>query len=530
MWLLGLLLLPVIRWLHRGGGHRRAVAVSHLGLWRAAAASNPVAGARQPPDPAWRRRALFAALLFLALAGPQLPTQRQRITLWIDDSLSMLTREALGTRLALGLAQARLLLAEAGPVEVELRTLGEPWRDLGTPSDAAVAALIASVSASASESARTRTSSQAPAAPPAALLHRNRQHWLVTDGSKAALFDWPGSRRADRVIQVASVTRNVGLERLSARRNLADPDQVDLLLKLTNGGTVAETRELVFATDAAELAGTRQRLDAGASVLVSAVVPASAVVRARLQPSDALAEDDQIVLDLSPLRRRRVAIDSSCASALVAAVGAHPALVVAQGQAADVQAVLDCGALGAAPGVATIRVRADRAPTRPSGPVLWSSAVTDSQRVRLDSGQLLLAARLAARPADAVLLAVGDEPVIIDRAGRSKLLETSLDFGSPEMARGPQIPLLVNWLFERLLASRLLDETPITDRGPGSARVVPSLRALADAGAPVSTESRMLRDGAWPVLIVALLALLWEIFALGLQWQRLFGRAGATAE
>ena len=526
MWLLGLLLLPVIRWLHRGGGHRRAVAVSHLGLWRAAAASNPVAGARQPPDPAWRRRALFTALLFLTLAGPQLPTQRQRITLWIDDSLSMLTREASGTRLALGLAQARLLLAEAGPAEVELRTLGEPWRNLGTPSDAAVAALIAGVSASASAS----TNTPAPAAPPAALLQRNRQHWWVTDGSKAALFDWPGNRRADRIIQVAGVTRNVGLERLSARRNLSDPDQVDLLLKLTNGGTVAETRELVFATDAAALAATTQRLDAGASLLVSAVVPASAVVRARLQPGDALAEDDQIVLDLAPLRRRRVAIDSTCASALVAAVGAHPALVVAQGQAADVQAVLDCGALGAAPGVATIRVRADRAPARPRGPVQWSSAVTDSHRVRLDSGQLRLAARLAARPADTVLLAVGDEPVVIDRAGSTKLLETSLDFGSPELARSPQMPLLVNGLFERLLASRLLDETAMTDRGPGSARVAPSLRALADAGAPVPVESRLLRDGARPVLSVALLALLWEIFALGRQWQRLFGRPGATAK
>ena len=63
----------------------------------------------------------------------------------------------------------------------------------------------------------------------------------------------PATRRPDRVIQVGSVTRNVGLERLSARRNLDDPDRFDLLLKVTNGGNAAETRVVVFATDAGEV-------------------------------------------------------------------------------------------------------------------------------------------------------------------------------------------------------------------------------------------------------------------------------------
>ncbi len=54
---------------------------------------------------------------------------------------------------------------------------------------------------------------------------RDRLHWLLTDGAHSALFEWPGDSRPDRVVQVASVTRNVGLERLSARRNLNDPEQ-----------------------------------------------------------------------------------------------------------------------------------------------------------------------------------------------------------------------------------------------------------------------------------------------------------------
>ena len=91
-----------------------------------------------------------------------------------------------------------------------------------------------------------------------------------------------------------------------------DPEKYDLLLKVTNGGTAAESRAVVFATDAGEFARSSHRLEPGASALVNATIPASGKVRAMLQPADALAEDDEIVLDLAPLRRRRVAADPTC--------------------------------------------------------------------------------------------------------------------------------------------------------------------------------------------------------------------------
>jgi len=179
LWLLGLALLPAIRWLHRGGPHRRALSVSHLGLWRGAAATGAATGERRPPDPAWRRRALLAALFVLALAGPQWSEQGVRITLWIDDSLSMLTREPQGTRLVQGWRLARSLLAEVPNADVEVRTLGDPWHSYGAPSDAAVAATIAAAGR------------REPGAPPAALLSARDQHWLITDGADVSLFDWP---------------------------------------------------------------------------------------------------------------------------------------------------------------------------------------------------------------------------------------------------------------------------------------------------------------------------------------------------
>ena len=517
LWLFGVLLLPVIRWLHRGGPQRHVVPVSRLDLWRLAAASSPAAGERRPPDPAWRRRALLTTLLVLALAGPQLSEQRTDITLWIDDSFSMLTREEHGTRLDEGMAQVRSLLSSIPRADIQVRTLGNPWHSLGALTEVPVATIVAGVGR------------KEPTAPPGALLRPDRLHWLVTDGAHGALFDWPGDARPDRIIQVGSTARNVGLERLSGRRNLDDPEQYELLLKVANGGTVPETRVLVLATGAGEITRSTLRLEPGEFTLVNALIPASVNVRATLQPGDALAEDDEIVLDLAPLHRHRVATDAKCPTAVRAAVAAHPALELAEEGANDVDAVLDCGTLGAVGSIASIRVLANRTPTRPHGPVRWSSAVPDSRRIRLDTERIQVAARLEARPGDTVLLTVGDEPLIVSRAGTSQLIETSLDFGSEETLRGPEIPLLVNFMFEHLLDRRLLAAIAIVDRGAGSARIVPSAHTDATALAHVPSGPRPLHDWTQPLLVAALLVLMWELVALARRWYRSNEYAGADS-
>lgn len=517
-WLLGLLLLPVIRWLHRGGQHRRTVPVSRLGLWRGAVVNQPAQGGRRPPDPAWRRRALLTALLCLALAEPQRPSHQPGLTLWVDDSISMQAREGQGTRLALALAQARSLIAQETLGDVEVRSLVDPWQNLGALSEAVATTLEA------------RAGRKEPAAPPAALLRPDRLHWLVTDGADAALLEWPEGRRADRVIQVAGTTRNVGIERLSARLNPAEPDKVELLLKLTNGGTAVESRVVVFTAGAEEVARSSQRLEPGASVLVAASMPASAQVRARLQPADALAEDDQIALDLAALRRRRVAVDPACPPALVAAVGSHPALLVAPLSAQDVEVLLDCGTPHAARGVPTIGLRADRMPTRAAAPVQWSQRVAQGSRVPLDATRLHLSARLQMRPGDQALLVLGDEPVIVRRAGAVTAVETSLDLASVGLASGPELPLLVNLLFERALDGRLLDAVAVNDRGPAASRVVPINNVVAQTAARPMGRSGTLDSWVRPLVWLAGLLLLWEASALTRQWTRLRPGAGRVAE
>lgn len=512
IWLVGLLLLPAIRWLHRGGRQRRTVQVPHLGLWRGA---NPIpaqAGERRPPDPAWRRRALLAALLLIALAEPQLPRQRPDITLWVDDSLSMLTREVRGTRLVDGLAQARTMLDGMAGVDVEVRTLSDPWQTRGSLSEETAATLAAGVG---------RKPQNPPKPPPAGLLRSDKLHWLLTDGAHASLLAWPGGRRPDRIIQVGSVTRNVAVERLSARRNLDQPEKLDLLIKLTNGGDTVETRAVVVASDVEEVARSTHQVEPGASVLVQVTIAAATQVRATLHPGDALPEDDDMTLDLAPLRARRVATDPGCPVALALAVGAHPGLESAAYGATDVAAVLDCGTRRSVDKLPMIRVQAQRTQSWPSGTPYWSSRVAPANRIRFDADRLPLAADLQAGPADAVLLAVGHEPVIISRAGPARLLETSLDFAALANPPGPQIPLLVNLMFEQVLGSDLLDGIAIEQRSADAARVVASQPVAQAAGDGLPQESRFLRNATRSLLALAALVLLWEIGALARQCWRL---------
>lgn len=69
-WLVGLLLVPWIRWLHRLHAPGQPRRVPALFLWRDAVAAVAAGRRLGPPDPAWRHRAVLAALAVLALAGP----------------------------------------------------------------------------------------------------------------------------------------------------------------------------------------------------------------------------------------------------------------------------------------------------------------------------------------------------------------------------------------------------------------------------------------------------------------------------
>ncbi len=513
-WLLGLLLVPVIRWLHRGGPQLRRVPVASLAPWRTAAVTGPSAGTRRPPDPAWRRRALAASLLAVALAGPRLVAPVERITLWADDSLSMLTQESGGSRLETGLAEVAAELAAQRRVDVEVRALGNPWQAF----DGLEAATVTAVLAAAGQ--------REPVAPPAGLLRADRQHWLLTDGADPGLAAAATDARFSRVFHVGAASRNVGLVRLAARRSLGERDRLDLELQVENGGNAEEERVVVLSTDAGEVMRASVKIEAGGTATLSAQAPMSSAVQARLEPGDALAADDALALDAGAIAARRVAIDAACPAALVAALQAHPALiVVANGAAADL--AVDCGGAAVATAIPRIRFLRDRASTAVDGLVTWSSGVGVGQRRNLDAAPLRARGQLAPPgDGDEVLLAAGSTPLIVQRrSARAAVIETALDTESDTLDP-PQTPLLVAFLVDRVLSAALLDPVAVAAREERSVQVVP-LDDVTGVAAALPSAPRQSRDRTWPLLALAVLVLLWELAALWGRWRR--ERLEATA-
>jgi hypothetical protein len=507
-WLAGLLLIPIIRQFHRSGPNVRSFPVSSLMLWQRESSVTPAAGKNRPPDPVWRRRALLTALLFITLAGPQLAERGTRITLWVDDSMSMLTRETGGTRLEEGIARVRSALADGAGAEIEVRSLTEPWQSMNALNDSTPAKLTAAAGR------------KEPGPPPASLLRPDRLHWLLTDGADPAVFDWPDGRHPDRTFTIGRITRNIGLERLSARRNLTDPEKYDVLVKVTNGGTAAEVRDVLVATDAGEISRSSERIDAGAFALLNVSIPASNEVRVRLEPADALTADDEIVLDLESLRKRRVALDPGCPTALSRALEAHPALVRVAWQSSSVDALITCAAAATAANVPKLHVSAGRMAIVASRPLRWSSAVAESRRISVEPEALQSSTRLDVRPDDTVLLASGDDALIVRRAGASTLIETALDFTSSRFVHRPEFPLIVQFLTDELFGTDLLNRIASVDRGRAAVKVAPVIHTEPSSDRRASPDTQV-RAMARPFLILALFVLLWEMIGLGRKLRRI---------
>ncbi len=501
-WLFGLLLVPVIWYLHRSGPVLRRHEVASVELWREATHAAPQTGARRRADPAWLRRAAIAALLSLVLAGPTLPGPAPRVTVWVDDSLSMLTEESGETRLERGLRDAETALSRDGTVDVEVRTLSRPWQSRAGLDDATRRGIEAVAGGS------------EPEVPDPRHLDPARAHWLVTDGADPAVNAWLATTPVSRVFQVGRVAHNVGITRLVARPQPTDPHARAVQVRVLNGGERQESRRVEIAAGSTLLDARTLTLEPGsaATVEISTRVDAPAVT-ARLVPADALARDDTAEVRLETIAPVAVRVDTTCPPAMRRALAAHPSLRAARG--GDAELVVDCG--GGEPGDANLpRVHlTDGAPA-----ALESQSLLSSARAGFAAAALRIAPTLGVRgriaapgPADIVLVETAAEPIVVLRPGPPRIVDTSLDLSSAEIAGDPAVPLLVEWLVDTALGVSLLDRTAGTDRGDAASRVAALGRLQNHATATASTPgntSPFLLPALW--LVLALLA--WDVASL----------------
>jgi hypothetical protein len=495
LWLLALLGVPLLRWLHRFSRQERGHPVAALFLWRQAATETQ-GRRRGPPDPRWRLRALLLAVLALALARPVLEQDDPRgIEVWIDDSPSMQTLETGGSRLRLALERLDRELAGRDATDVMLRSLQDPalrlewrgsarsgWQDQGReaePQDATDAR-----------------------PPPAVSMTADREHWLVTDGADAAINAWARQAPLHRVLRTGSVRDNVALTRLAVRPALQD-NAAHVLLRVHNPGEQMATRQLVLYANDRELHRESLDLPPDQARELSLRLPDlhAGALLARLEPADALAWDDQLGVAHAALDPVRVDLDASCPRALHTVLRNHPRLVLRPG-ATDALPIR-CGQAYSGPGLFF------KLPTQPvpldytpgfAPPWPW----LDRDWLHTDRSSPIGAD-------EEILLGNRAQPLVSLQAAASRRVTVHFDIARDRLIRQPEYPLLVDALLGTVLQRALLDETFVASRPVMESRIAP--RPVARGELPTSqADSRRARAlqpyALWLALLLLALDLL----------------------
>jgi len=303
--------------LHRFSAGNRTIVVSALFLWPPGFSGDSAGRKSRRPDPRWRLRALLVATILLALAGPELKTSRERtVDVWVDDSLSMQTVEHGKTRLQTAFEDLDRALSEPGVADIRLHSLRNPavqvmWRrDEDTNSR---------------ESWPTPTDSHSsPLHPPiVALMNRDHEHWLISDGADANVNAWAEKAPLRRILQTGTTGDNVALTLLSTRPTM-DGDTSHGLTTVRNLGGNLETRTLsVYSGDKLQFQKSLQLPPHSRSNIHFELSSPDVKhhLRAILTPADALAEDDALSLENYASSPASVSVAADCPTPLKIALG-----------------------------------------------------------------------------------------------------------------------------------------------------------------------------------------------------------------
>jgi hypothetical protein len=503
LWLTGLVLIPLLWWLHRRSSCGRSVLVASLALWPVRRPPEAAAGptARHPVDPALLRRVLIVALAIIALAGPASPRPSGSVTVWVDDSASMRATEAGGPRSGLALARLGQELAARAAGEVIVRALGDPAtaRTIGE-----LPALFAAPTAG--------DAGREPVLPAPESLEGTSEHWLVTDGADARVNAWLGLAPIGRVLQSGSTTENVALTALSVRRALSGAGRYVVQAAVMNAGRARAERRLELAGEAGTLWSAPLQVEPGQSATVNVELEwAAGRLQAVLSPGDALHLDDSLALDASGLAPVAVEVDSSCPAALRAAILAHPATQTAAA-ASRPDLAIDCAGRMTASGAPRLLARPVIDGRAVEGAARWSSAAAAGVRLALDPRLLVRSGSLPRlETGDTLLLGTADEPLVVRRAASTPVVEVALDLAQPAFAASPQYPLFVSAVAALTLERPLLGVVTAVSRPVDGARIAPLAQLTAEPQAAWRPASA--RDLSAGLLWAAVLLLAWDLVA-----------------
>lgn len=483
LWLFGLALVPLIRWLHRFHDEQDSLAVPALFLWRGQLRSEAAGPRPDRPDPRWRLRALLVTMLVLALAGPRWSSGPGRaIHVWVDDSLSMFSVEQGESRLQDGLRQLVKALQEVGPARVTLHSLGNPARRLQLEAQHADERLAALSTWARTPQDRLR--------PPAAIdMDSEAEHWLISDGADEAVQAWVNQVALHRIIQVGTGTENVALTDFAARPALGENTPATVMIRVRNLGQYPQQRTLVLESDTEILQQWDLPLAAGASLTREFPLPDTADTRlhARLSAGDVLAQDDVLHLELHRLAPIRVGLAGRCGRHLLRALRTHPRLAVENESNAMQELSIRCTEQAhSTPGPA-IHIHTPRKPQAVSAPAHWNTDLDTASWPHLDPAWLYSDAPESGTKGQQVLLGTSHRTLITLRDATPRQLDVFLDLENEQLVRQPEYPALIDTLIGYVLRRPVLDETVRSEREAIQSFIAPQTLQAANAAPATAT-------------------------------------------
>jgi hypothetical protein len=465
-WLLGLLTLPLIWWLHRRPAQARATPVSSLLLWQGARAQGTAQQRRNKTDPLWWLRAAIITLLLAAAATPAWLTQMgPRIEVWFDDSRSMQTQESSGTRLQLATSTLLDKLDDENPSAVILHSLSQPGRQL----------LLQATERGHWRSAIDewlQTSEQELQLPQAWQMARGSSHWLVSDGADPAYPDWLAQAPLAHVVQVGQANDNSAITRLSLRPAL-DDNRLEGMVIVTHQGDQTATRDLTIKVDDQPLQQWPLTLEGATSVRKSFVMPRRDGIKlsATLTPGDALGSDDSLELSATQTTPLAYALQGECNERLQTALIAHP-MLRATADASQAALTLVCGAALKQRNNATLWFyRNQRAAPLNAAPT-WQMAGEALSKIALPEQGLQYFVSQTEQQNEALLRAE-DAVLIEQQKTKSNLVKVSLDMESPGLRNTTAYPLLILSLIDLAMERNLSDAIDTVQRNVSESDIAP---------------------------------------------------------
>lgn len=491
---------PALWWLHRLRDRGIDHSVAALFLWRTSISDMSRGMQIAAADPAWRRRVAFVFFACLAMAGPLYLSNKPAVTVWVDDSPSMYVSESGETRLALAADELSRKLEDKFAGELTLRSLADPARSLRADTTEAL-----------SQSLRSWPVANNPLTPPPpALMERDRQHWLVSDGADRDVAAWASGAPLSGIVRIGSDQNNTAVSAITARASAHDTNVLDVQIHIDYTGTAADSRTLTVT--GVDDSG-RQRIDLtpGRSQIIAATAMRGRDVEARLDPPDALPMDDSLTLPGGASAALSFRVIGDCPATLTDALAVIPKLEPAD--AADPLAAL---IIACAPAARTLPdtgealmffLTPDSPPRRVRSPV-WSTEAGALQNIAIDnvSGTVIdLPPGTAATP----ILSSDRGPLISlqQETGRAPAVYVGVDIADSAWVGQPSFVLLVARLAELVAGQPLLDPIDAVARITGDEEISPryELRPRDVDVIPSSTG----RDiAAWLILAALLLVLL----------------------